>query len=123
MIAIDFGLKRIGIAWKCGELVLPLEAIFFESVAQCAGELSKIIAEKAPKTLVVGIVREEIRGVLDEILAALNFGGEVVFIDENLSSIEAESHIQGRKRSKKLRKDGTLDSLAAMVILQRYLQP
>ncbi len=122
MIAIDFGLKRIGIAWKCGEIILPLNAINFVAPAQVAKELSNILRAKKAKILVVGIVREELQGVLNEILAMIDFGGEIISIDENLSSIEAESHINGRKKAKKLRKDGTLDSLSAMIILERYLK-
>ena len=122
MIAIDFGLKRIGVAWRCGtSLILPLPAIKFASVMQVASELQSIISAKKARILVVGQVRKELQGALDEILDALNFGGEIVFIDENLSSAEAETHINGRKKSKKLRKDGTLDSLSAMIILERYL--
>lgn len=123
MIAIDFGLKRIGVAWKCEmmSVILPLPAIRFASVAQVADELRGILSAKNAKILVVGQVRKELQGALDEILGALNFSGEIAFVDENLSSAEAESHINGRKRSKKLRKDGTLDSLSAMIILERYL--
>lgn len=123
MIAIDFGLKRIGIAWKCEmmSVILPLPAIKFANVAQVADELRGILSAKNAKILVVGQVREELQGALDEILDALNFGGEIAFVNENLSSAEAETHINGRKKSKKLRKDGTLDSLSAMIILERYL--
>ena len=67
------------------------------------------------------VKKSSLQGALDEILDALNFSGEIAFVDENLSSIEAQSHINGRKKSKKLRKDGTLDSLSAMIILERYL--
>lgn len=121
MIAIDFGLKRIGVAWKCGELILPLPAIKFASAMQVASELRDILGEKKARILIAGKVREELQGALDEVLNALDFGGEIAFVDENLSSKEAELHINGRKKSKKLRKDGSLDSLSAMIILERYL--
>ncbi len=121
MIAIDFGLKRIGIAWKCGEIILPLPAIAFATPTQVAKDLCDILVAKKAKVLVVGIVKEELQAVLDEILAMIDFSGEIISVDENLSSLEAETHINGRKNSKKLRKDGTLDSLSAMIILERYL--
>lgn len=121
MIAIDFGLKRVGVAWKCGELILPLPAIKFSSSAQVASELRDILGEKKARILIAGKVREDLQGALYEILDALDFGGEIAFVDENLSSKEAELHINGRKKSKKLRKDGSLDSLSAMIILERYL--
>lgn len=121
MIAIDFGLKRVGVAWKCGELILPLPAIQFNAPVQVASELQGILGEKKARILIAGKVREELQGALDEVLNALDFGGEIAFVDENLSSKEAELHINGRKKSKKLRKDGSLDSLSAMIILERYL--
>lgn len=121
MIAIDFGLKRIGVAWKCGELILPLPAIQFNAPVQVASELRDILGEKKARILIAGKVREDLQGALDEVLNALDFGGEITFVDENLSSKEAELHINGRKKSKKLRKDGSLDSLSAMIILERYL--
>lgn len=122
MIAVDFGLKRIGMAWNCNNIILPLPAINFTTPTQVAKELQGILGEKKVQTLIVGIVREELQGILGEILAIIDFNGKIIYIDENLSSMEAESHINGRKNSKKLRKDGTLDSLSAMIILERYLR-
>ncbi|MDE6885843.1 MAG: Holliday junction resolvase RuvX [Helicobacteraceae bacterium] len=67
------------------------------------------------------MVKDEIRAILDDFIIQAKFSGEIVFIDETLSSKEAEIRIQGRNNSKKLRKNGTLDSLSAMIILERYL--
>lgn len=122
MIALDFGLKRIGLAWCCNGIILPLEAIKFRSVPQVVCDLQGILNQKAPKILLIGIIKEELQIVLDEVLNGLDFSGEVKFIDENLTSQEAGFYINGRKNSKKLRKDGTLDSLSAMIILERYLR-
>lgn len=120
VLAIDFGLRRIGVAWKCNGVILPLPAIKFNDESQVVRDLGVILNEKKIATLLVGIPQNsEVKVALDAILAQLDFGGEVKFIDEDLSSQEAESHINGRKNSKKLRKDGTLDSLSAMVILER----
>lgn len=121
MIAIDFGLKRVGVAWHFGGITLPLPAINFNSVSQVASEINAILVQKSPKILVFGIVREELQSTLEAVISKLNFSGEIKFVDENLSSAEAEKFISGRKKSKKLRKDGTLDSLSAMIILERYL--
>lgn len=122
MIAIDFGLKRVGVAWHFGGITLPLPAINFRSVSQVASEINAILAQKSPKILVFGIVREELQSTLEAVIEKLKFSGEIKFVDENLSSAEAEKFINGRKNSKKLRKDGTLDSLSAMIILERYIK-
>lgn len=122
MIAIDFGLKRIGVAWHCAGIALPLPAINFRDTAQVANEINTILAQKSPKILLFGIVREELQSTLEAVIEKLKFSGEIKFVDENLSSAEAEKFISGRKKAKKLRKDGTLDSLSAMIILERYLK-
>lgn len=122
MIAIDFGLKRVGVAWHFGGITLPLPAINFNSISQVASEINAILAQKSPKILVFGIVRKELQSTLEAVIEKLNFSGEIKFVDENLSSAEAEKFISGRKKSKKLRKDGTLDSLSAMIILERYIK-
>lgn len=122
MIAIDFGLKRVGVAWHFRGITLPLPAINFNSVSQVASEINAILAQKSPKILVFGIVREELQSTLEAVISELKFSGEIKFVDENLSSAEAEKFINGRKKSKKLRKDGTLDSLSAMIILERYIK-
>lgn len=122
MIAIDFGLKRIGVAWHCKGITLPLSAIKFCDIAQVAGEINVILAQKSPKILLFGIVREELQNTLEAVIGELKFSGEIKFVDENLSSIEAETFICGRKNAKKLRKDGTIDSIAAAIILERYVK-
>lgn len=119
MLAIDFGLKRIGVAWYCNGIILPLEAL---NNSQDSDKIIKdIIKQKNIKKLLIGLVKDEIKTNLDELIKKLDFKGEIIFIDEDLSSKEAESYIAGRTNSKKLRKNGTLDSLAAMIILERYL--
>ena len=55
----------------------------------------------------------------------LNFRGEIKFIDEELSSKEAkslllDSNLKITKKAKK--RDGRLDSIAAMIIMDRYLK-
>jgi putative Holliday junction resolvase len=48
----------------------------------------------------------------------VDFDGEIVFQDEAGSSKEAENMMKGEM--KQIR-DGRIDSLSAMIILQRYL--
>lgn len=119
MLAIDFGLKRIGIAWYCNGIILPLEAL--NNNQNSAKNIQDIIKQKNIKKLLIGLVKDEIRTNLDELINELNFDGKIIFIDEDLSSKEAERYIAGRINSKRLRKNGTLDSLSAMIILERYL--
>ena len=49
----------------------------------------------------------------------VDFEGEVIYQDEAGSSLEAESMMKGEM---KYIRDGRIDSISAMIILQRYLK-
>ncbi|MCR8684866.1 Holliday junction resolvase RuvX [Campylobacter ureolyticus] len=123
MIAcIDVGLKRIGIAlgYKNG-VIVPINAILRKNRNQAAKDVKHILDEWSVKKLVVGIPlggssEDEMRRRINHFVNLLDFNGEIVFFDESFSSVEAEEF--GVANHKK--KDGKLDSLSAMVILQRY---
>ena len=49
----------------------------------------------------------------------LKFQGVIIYQEENMSSIEAKEIIKGNMKQKR---DGRIDSLAASIILKRYLK-
>ena len=53
-MAIDVGLKRIGLAFGFGEVVTPLEPVLRKNRNQAARDVSQKVNEYAPNTLVVG---------------------------------------------------------------------
>lgn len=123
MIAcIDVGLKRIGIAlgYKNG-VIVPINAVLRKNRNQAAKDVKHILDEWSIKKLVVGIPlggnsEDEMRRRISHFVNLLDFNGEIVFFDESFSSVEAgEFGVANHKK-----KDGKLDSLSAMVILQRY---
>lgn len=123
MIAcIDVGLKRIGIAlgYKNG-VIVPINAVLRQNRNQAAKDVKYILDEWSVKKLVVGIPlggnsEDEMRRRISHFVNLLDFNGEIVFFDESFSSVEAgEFGVANHKK-----KDGKLDSLSAMVILQRY---
>ncbi len=125
MIAcIDVGLKRVGLAlgYKNG-VVLPQNAIIRKNRIQASKDVSDFLSQWQVKTLVVGIPlggssEDEMNRRIKHFVSLLEFDGKIVYIDESFSSKEAGEI--GIANSKK--KDGKLDSLAAMIILNRYLQ-
>ncbi|RAX55342.1 Holliday junction resolvase RuvX [Helicobacter sp. 16-1353] len=121
MIAIDFGLKRIGIAQNCNGVIIPLKPIIRKNRNQAANDLDKILYEKNTKILVIGVANDEMQSRIKHFTTLLKFKGEIVFVDENLTSQEAENLINNRDNSHTLRKNGVIDSLSAMIIMQRYL--
>lgn len=123
-IAIDLGLKRIGLAYSAHkDIVTPLKAIIRKNRNQASDEVKKAIKEWEITTIVVGIPlggssEDEMRRRVAHFMNLVDFEGDVFYQDEAGSSKEAESLMKGEM--KQLR-DGRIDSIAAMIILQRYL--
>ena len=122
--AIDVGLKRIGVALSPdGKIVLPQPAILRKNRKQAASEVSAFLKEWEIGKLVVGIPEggeseEEMQRRISHFVSLLDFDGEILYQDEAGSSIEAKERIKGVIRQKR---DGRIDSLAAQIILERYL--
>ena len=124
IIAIDVGLKRIGVAISPdSKIALPSTPVLRKNRNQAANEISQILKTKNAKTLVVGIPKggsseEEMSRRIRHFVSLLEFDGEICYIDESFSSFEAD----GLREFSTRKKDGKLDSLSAMIILQRYLE-
>ena len=85
--------------------------------------MRKAINEWEIDTVVIGIPlggssEDEMRRRIEHFMNLVNFKGEVIFQDEAGSSLEAENLMKGEI---KYIRDGRIDSISAMIILQRYL--
>lgn len=124
VIAIDLGLKRIGLALSYGNgLVTPLNAIERKNRNQAANDVKKVLDEYEAMTVVIGIpmgstTEDEMRRRVAHFMNLVKFAGEIVYQDESHSSQEAEELMKGEIRYKR---DGRIDSLSAKIILERYL--
>jgi len=123
-IAIDLGLKRIGLAYSAHkDLVTPLPAVIRKNRNQASDEVKKAITEWEIDTVIIGIPlggssEDEMRRRIEHFMNLVDFKGEVIFQDEAGSSLEAENLMKGEI---KYIRDGRIDSISAMIILQRYL--
>ena len=123
--AIDVGLKRIGTAISPdGKTAIPQNPILRKNRDQAAREVDAFLKEWGVKTLVVGLPKggsseAEMQRRIRHFVGLLEFGGDIVFVDESFSSKEAAEMMRGVTRQ---RRDGKLDSVAAQLILQRYLE-
>ena len=128
VIALDVGEKRIGVAVSdpLGSTAQPLETIKRDE--RFAERLLKLIAELGAERLVVGLPLSmdgtessqagAVRRFVEEIEGILKI--PVTFVDERLSSREANSLIaEGGRRPG--RKRGATDRVAAALILRLYL--
>lgn len=124
-IAIDLGLKRIGIAYSAHkDIVSPLPAIIRKNRNQASDEVKKLIKEWEVDAVVIGVPlggssQEEMKRRIEHFMNLVAFEGEVFYQDEAGSSKEAEALMRGEM--KQIR-DGRIDSISAMIILQRYLR-
>ena len=123
-IAIDLGLKRIGLAYSAHkDIVSPLKAVIRKNRNQASDEVRRVIKEWEADCAVIGIPlggssEEEMRRRIAHFMNLVAFEGEVIYQDEAGSSKEAEALMKGE--IKQIR-DGRVDSLSAKIILERYL--
>jgi putative holliday junction resolvase len=123
-IAIDLGLKRIGIAYSPdANMVIPLDAIERKNRDQASKAVKAVLDEWGVDAVVIGIPmggssEDEMRRRVAHFMNLVDFNGKIFFQDESDSSIEAEELMKGKMRYKR---DGRVDSIAAKIILERYL--
>ncbi|MDQ7044226.1 MAG: Holliday junction resolvase RuvX [Sulfurimonas sp.] len=123
-IAIDLGLKRLGLAYSAHkDLVTPLPAIIRKNRNQASEEVKKAIKEWEIETVIIGIPlggssEDEMRRRITHFMNLVGFEGDVFYQDEAGSSLEAQNLMKGEI---KYIRDGRIDSISAMIILQRYL--
>lgn len=144
IFGIDFGLKRIGIAKITQNIIIPLPPIIRKNRNQASTELRNVLMRHCDNmediTLVIGAPLNELdRDIEDSnsksaymimqeriwhFLSLIDFCGKIVYIDESYSSVEASDRLSDRNYNKRksARKNGTLDSISACIILERYLE-
>ncbi|MBT8349246.1 MAG: Holliday junction resolvase RuvX [Sulfurovum sp.] len=124
LASIDVGLKRIGVAICLdGNIVIPQNAILRKNRNQAARDIKTFLEEWEIEKLVVGLPKdaessEEMERRIKHFVSLLDLHIEVVYQDEQSSSIEAKELTMGQFKHKK---DGKLDSIAAKIILERWL--
>ncbi len=129
-LSLDIGKKRIGVAGcdGLGITVTGLMTIDRKSMDHVIAELQRLVTDRQPDLLVVGYpfnmdgsigaqAKQTVR-VADILSKAL--GLPVEYVDERLSSVEAEELIKAEHRSPSQNK-GLIDRKAAALILQRWL--
>jgi len=125
-LAIDFGTKRVGIAWATTWLAEPLTVV--QNTDQLFPDLLKLIKKYAPDIIVIGRSEKKM-AALSELFSAeleqyltgkLDTVPQFAFADETLSSVEAVEKLhQAGKRDVRLH--GPIDHYAAAQVLQEYL--
>lgn len=128
-IGIDYGTKRIGLAF--GDdlgVATPLPALIEVDEGKRWNALLQVIKERRATDVVIGyplnmddtagFKAKEVDGFAARLRAATSL--PIHYIDERLTSYEAESSIAKSKR-RTVRASGLIDSRAATIILQDFL--
>ena len=134
-LAIDLGSRRVGLALSDagGTIATPYLVIEVKSPDQATAEVLKIIHAEGIERVVLGLPLNMDDTVGPAATETLAWGRDlqtqsrkpVLFVDERLSSFEAEQQLTERKkRGEKLTRKGKkerLDALAAAGFLQAFL--
>ena len=125
VVAIDVGLKRIGVAISPDKKIsIPQNAIIRKGRKQASSEVTQLLKKLSAKTLVVGVPlggssEEEMKRRIKHFVSLIDTSGvEVFYQDEAGSSFEAKEMMKGITKQKR---DGKVDSIAASIILQRWI--
>ena len=129
-LAIDYGERRIGLARSdpTGTIASSLDTLEVRSIKDALARLADVIAEHRPDCVVIGYPLHssgeksdkcrQIDRFADKLAAIYN--GPIYKVDERYSTEEAVDiiHAHGKKVGQDKKR---LDRLAAVIILQRFL--
>ena len=134
-LAIDLGDRRVGLALsdEGGKFATPHQVLEVNSAEAALAPILQLIAKEKVQRLLLGLPLN-----MDDSLGpaaqktinwSKNFARQsnlpIIFVDERLSSFEAEQQLISRKRAgeklTRLRKKRQLDALAAANLLQAFL--
>jgi putative holliday junction resolvase len=134
-LAIDLGSRRVGFALsdEGGRFATPYEVFQVTSPAQAADRAAQLTAKEGVERIVLGLPLNMDDSLGPAARQTIQWGRDlsqrvakpVVFVDERLSSFEAEQGLIARKRGgekiTRKRKKEQLDALAAAGFLQALL--
>ncbi|MGD1952125.1 MAG: Holliday junction resolvase RuvX [Leptolyngbyaceae cyanobacterium] len=130
VLGLDIGSKRIGVAGcdRTGLIATGLTTIDNKSLVYVTEQLSQIVRQREATLLVVGLPytldgsvgaqARRVRKFTKRLANALEL--PVTYVDERLTSVEAEQQLQAERRPTAKNK-GLIDRRAAAIILQQWL--
>lgn len=130
ILALDIGDVRVGVAISDAsqKIASPLCILEACDIKTNSKALRTVLEDWEPEYIVVGLPKSmdgtensqasKIRDIANTVSA--NTGLEIVFVDERLSSMEAKTYMRECGISERDMR-GKLDSIAASIFLQTYL--
>lgn len=134
-LAIDLGARRVGLALsdEGGRFATPYEVLVVSSPGQAADAVVRVVEREGVERLVVGLPLNMDDSLGPQARQAIEWGRglgarlgkPVIFVDERLSSFDAEQQLIARKRGgERITRQGKkdrLDAIAAATLLQEFL--
>jgi putative Holliday junction resolvase len=134
-LGIDLGTRRVGLALSDagGKFATPYEVVQITSPQQATARVLQVIKREGVERIVLGLPVNMDDSIGPAARQTAQWGREldqrsgkpVLFVDERLSSFEAEQNLIDRKRGgekiTRKRKKEQLDALAAAAFLQSFL--
>jgi putative holliday junction resolvase len=129
-LGLDIGRKRVGVSGcdGTGLIATGITTIYRTSLVEDLKKLQAIVDEREVKLLIVGLPyslngylghqAKEVQKYAHKIAKALEL--PVEYVDERLTSVEAEMQLKEQKRFSS-RNKGLIDQQAATIILQQWL--
>ena len=137
VLALDVGTRRIGVAFADTSVriaipreMIPVDGNEFENIAKNLRlEKAEVLVcgfprnSKGEATQQTALVQEFVEKLKQFLEAKGQKLPEIRFQDESLTSVTAEARLSGKRElTRKDRSDGIVDSEAAAIILQDYLE-
>jgi putative Holliday junction resolvase len=134
-LAVDLGARRVGLALsdEGGRFATPLDVLEVRTPAEALAAIEAVVRREGVERIVLGLPlnMDETAGAAARSAVAFGrelekaTGKEVIYVDERLSSFEAEQSLMQRKRAgEKLtrrQKKQRLDAIAAAGFLAAFL--
>ena len=129
-LGLDVGRKRMGVAGcdGTGLIATGLTTIYRTSFTEDLRQLQEIIKDRKIEILVIGLPynldgtigfqAKQVQKFANKISRILQL--PVEYVDERLTSVEAETQLKAQKRFS-TRNKGAIDCRAAAIILQQWL--
>lgn len=121
-LGIDYGRRKVGLAYAEFSLATPLTVLRFESEGQLFDELKRLVAKEDIERIVVGVsegeMEDESREFGRQLMARIEL--PIYFQDETLTSYDADRLAREAGKGAQKRKEME-DAYAATLILQEFL--
>jgi putative Holliday junction resolvase len=133
ILAIDFGMKRMGFALGNTDIstAVPIDPIAYKNTNLAIEHIEQLITGYDITQILIGCplnmdgtkssITQQVEHFTRRLKKTLAPGIPIQYVDERLSSFEAEEELKPLQAGYKKRKK-YLDSMSALVILRRFME-